>query len=310
MSETAIQIRQLVKDYGSFRALQGIDLEVHAGEFFGLLGPNGAGKTTTINILSGLTNRSPGEVKIFGHDIRKDFRACRRSVGLVPQEFNFDQFAPCQKMLRFQGGFFGMSRADTKARSIELLKEFDLYEKRDAQARMLSGGMKRRLIIARALMHRPRLLILDEPTAGVDVDLRRSLWQYLRRLNGEGTTILLTTHYIEEAELLCDNIGIINHGRIIAQDTTANMVEQLQYEVVVITTSEAVVESQLDQLQDFQPKLNGQGRQLTLCFDKGSISYQDMLNRVIETGITVSSIKPADNRLEQVFVQLTKGEPS
>lgn len=214
----AISIKGLVKEYGAVKAVRGIDLEIQEGEFFGLLGPNGAGKSTTIGILTGLVNKSEGEVSLFGKDVAQDYVEARRLIGLVPQEFNFDIFEKVWKILDFNAGFFGMAKGPRRKRSEELLRMLGLWEKRNAMARELSGGMKRKLMIARALMHSPRILILDEPTAGVDVEARRSMWSFLERLNKKGVTILYTTHYLEEAERLCTRIGIINDGKIIALD--------------------------------------------------------------------------------------------
>jgi ABC-2 type transport system ATP-binding protein len=214
----ALAITDLVKRYPTgVEALRGVSLEIRAGEFFGLLGPNGAGKSTLIHCSTGLANPTGGSIAIFGHDAIHDYEQARLAVGLAPQELNLDWFLTVEETLDYHGGYFGMPRRERRERSAELLEAFSLVEKRDERIRTLSGGMKRRLILARALMHRPRLLILDEPTAGVDVELRLELWQYVQRINGEGTTILLTTHYLEEAEQLCDRIAFINEGQVIAQ---------------------------------------------------------------------------------------------
>ncbi|MDA2931004.1 ABC transporter ATP-binding protein, partial [Acidobacteria bacterium AH-259-O06] len=207
--EPAISIRALSKYYGDLRALDNFSIEVGEGEFFGFLGPNGAGKTTTINILAGLTTYKDGEVRVFGKDVTRDYREARKLIGLVPQEFNFDDYFTVDEILRFYAGYFGIGRHETRKRVDELLDQFDLAQKREVHVRELSGGMKRRLLIARALIHKPKMLILDEPTAGVDVELRRNLWRSMQQLNKQGTTILLTTHYIEEAERLAKRIGII-----------------------------------------------------------------------------------------------------
>jgi ABC-2 type transport system ATP-binding protein len=214
----ALAITDLVKRYPTgVEALRGVSLEIRAGEFFGLLGPNGAGKSTLIHCSTGLANPTGGSIAIFGHDAIHDYEQARLAVGLAPQELNLDWFLTVEETLDYHGGYFGMPRRERRERSAELLEAFSLVEKRDERIRTLSGGMKRRLVLARALMHRPRLLILDEPTAGVDVELRLELWQYVQRINGEGTTILLTTHYLEEAEQLCDRIAFINEGQVIAQ---------------------------------------------------------------------------------------------
>ncbi|MDA0990436.1 MAG: ABC transporter ATP-binding protein [Verrucomicrobia bacterium] len=307
MDNHPISIHGLHKRYDDLTAVDHIDLEVRQGEFYGLLGPNGAGKSTTINILSGLTLKTDGEVTIFGHDLVKEYRRCRRLVGLVPQEFNFDQFARLGRMLIFQGGYFGLPMAECRQRADELMAEFSLSDKAHEQIKKLSGGMKRRAIIARALMHRPRLLILDEPTAGVDVDLRKVLWSMLRRLNSEGTTILLTTHYIEEAEALCDRIGIIHNGKVIAQDSTRNMVKRLDRELVIVNFQSSLDRGRLEALQGLSPSLSADGEELTLTFHRSEITYNDVIARVMALGVPLQGIRPGENRLEKVFLELTQG---
>jgi ABC-2 type transport system ATP-binding protein len=218
MDAAALQIEDLSKVYPTgTEALRGVSLEIPQGDFFGLLGPNGAGKSTLIHCTTGLAMPSGGTIRIFGHDAVEHYEPARAAVGLAPQDPNLDQFLTVAETLDYHGGYFGMPRRERRERCAELLDTFSLTEKRDERIRTLSGGMKRRLVLARALMHRPRLLILDEPTAGVDVELRLELWHYVQRINGEGTTILLTTHYIEEAEQLCDRIAFINAGQVIAQ---------------------------------------------------------------------------------------------
>jgi ABC-2 type transport system ATP-binding protein len=220
----ALQIADLVKRYPTgTEALRGVSLEIEAGEFFGLLGPNGAGKSTLIHCTTGLAQTTSGVVRVFGHDAIEHYEQARLAVGLAPQELNLDWFLTAAETLDYHGGYFGMPRRERRERTKELLDAFSLTAKRDDRTRTLSGGMKRRLILARALMHRPRLLILDEPTAGVDVELRLELWRYVERINGEGTTILLTTHYLEEAERLCDRIAFINDGNIVAQGTSREL---------------------------------------------------------------------------------------
>jgi ABC-2 type transport system ATP-binding protein len=223
-ADRALAIEDLVKRYpNGVEALRGVSLEVKAGEFFGLLGPNGAGKSTLIHCATGLAQPTAGAIRIFGHDAIGDYADARQAVGLAPQELNLDWFLTVEETLDYHAGYFGMPRRERRERAEQLLETFSLTEKRDERTRTLSGGMKRRLILARALMHRPRLLILDEPTAGVDIELRLELWHYVRRINQEGTTILLTTHYLEEAEQLCDRIAFINHGQIAAQGSTAEL---------------------------------------------------------------------------------------
>ncbi|MFP4473142.1 MAG: ABC transporter ATP-binding protein [Candidatus Omnitrophota bacterium] len=214
-SQTAIKIEHISKFYGKLQALRDISFEVKRGEFFGFLGPNGAGKTTTINVLTGLSNYSSGTARIFGYDNRKEYTRARRLIGLCAQEFNFDPFLTVEQMLIYQAGYFGIPRDIAFQRTQDLLKRFQLTEKRNVRHRALSGGMKKRLLLCRGLIHDPEILILDEPSAGCDLELKLMIWDYLRQLNAEGKTIFLTTHYMEEAELLCRTIGIVNHGRIV-----------------------------------------------------------------------------------------------
>ena len=231
----ALSLRQLSKTYrNGVQALKGIDLDVEQGDFFALLGPNGAGKTTAIGIIASLVNKTAGRVQVFGHDIDADLELAKACLGLVPQEINFNQFEKVSTILVNQAGFYGIPRRLAKERMEVWLHKLQLREKRDAVSRSLSGGMKRRLMIARALIHEPRLLILDEPTAGVDIEVRRSMWEFLRQLNDEGTTIILTTHYLEEAENLCRNIAIIDEGRIIEHDRMATVLRKLHSEVFVL----------------------------------------------------------------------------
>jgi ABC-2 type transport system ATP-binding protein len=224
MSPNALSVKKLTKVYQTgVQALKGIDLEIKAGQFYGLLGPNGAGKSTLIHCTTGLAIPSDGHIKVFGDDAVSDYRAARSHVGLAPQDINLDWFLTVFETLDYHGGYFGMRKQERKERAEELMEAFSLTEKRDSNIRTLSGGMKRRLVLARALMHRPKLVILDEPTAGVDVELRLELWRYMKKVNKEGTSILLTTHYIEEAEELCDQIALINHGTILRTGTVAQL---------------------------------------------------------------------------------------
>ncbi len=223
----ALEISDLSKRYPTgTEALRGVSLNIAEGAFFGLLGPNGAGKSTLIHCTTGLANRSSGEIHVFGHDVEREYEQARLAVGFAPQEINLDQFLTAFETLDYHGGYFGMGRRDRHERARELLDAFSLTDKRDTRTRWLSGGMKRRLVLARALMHRPRLLILDEPTAGVDVELRLELWHYVQRINAEGTSVLLTTHYLEEAEQLCDHIAFIDRGSIVAQGAPAALAAQ------------------------------------------------------------------------------------
>jgi ABC-2 type transport system ATP-binding protein len=226
-SPPALEIGGLFKRYPTgTEALRGVSLDIAAGEFFGLLGPNGAGKSTLIHCTTGLARPTSGEIRVFGHDAIDDYEQARVAVGLAPQELNLDWFLTVEETLDYHAGYFGIPKRQRRERAGELLDAFSLVAKRDERVRTLSGGMKRRLVLARALMHRPRLLILDEPTAGVDVELRLELWQYVQRINAEGTTILLTTHYLEEAEQLCDRIAFINEGQIVAQGTSAELADE------------------------------------------------------------------------------------
>ncbi len=227
MDAPALQITDLAKVYpNGTEALRGVSLEIQPGEFYGLLGPNGAGKSTLIHCTTGLATATGGSIRVFGHDAIEHYGEARAAVGLAPQDPNLDQFLTVAETLDYHGGYFGMPRKDRRERTAELLDTFSLAGKRDDRTRTLSGGMKRRLLLARALMHRPRLLILDEPTAGVDVELRLELWHYVQRINAEGTTILLTTHYLEEAEQLCDHVAFINDGRIVAQGSSDELAAQ------------------------------------------------------------------------------------
>jgi len=227
MPSPAIEIKGLTKSYGDVHALKGVDISIKKGEFFGLLGPNGAGKTTTINILTGLVFRDQGTAKVFGRDTVKDFRFTRSKIGIAAQEFSVDWFFPIEKLLFFQAGYYGITKKESKPMIDDLLERLGLSKKRDSRLRQLSGGMKRRFQIAKALVHNPDIIILDEPTAGVDVELRHYLWQYLRDLHAQGKTILLTTHYIEEAELLCENVAIIDQGKILKKGTPKDLTREL-----------------------------------------------------------------------------------
>jgi ABC-2 type transport system ATP-binding protein len=237
----ALALRQLTKVYkNGIKALKGIDLEVAEGDFFALLGPNGAGKTTAIGIVTSLVNKTSGVVEVFGHDMDRELETAKSCIGVVPQEVNFNMFESVFTIVVNQAGFYGIPRALAKQRAEKYLKQLQLWERRNSIARALSGGMKRRLMIARALMHEPRLLILDEPTAGVDIEIRRSMWEFLRDLNERGTTIILTTHYLEEAENLCRNIAIIEGGRIIERDSMINVLRKLQTEIFVLNLNKSL----------------------------------------------------------------------
>ena len=296
----ALNIEGLKKVYkNGVEAVKGIDLQVQQGDFFALLGPNGAGKSTTIGVISSLVNKSAGRVQVFGHDIDTDLEAAKSELGLVPQEFNFSQFETLNQILVNQAGYYGVPRKLAHERAEKYLKQLGLFEKKDKQARTLSGGMKRRLMIARALMHEPQLLILDEPTAGVDIELRRSMWDFLREINKQGVTIILTTHYLEEAELLCKNIAIIDSGVIVENTTIKALLAKLDKETFV-----------LDLKQPVQP-ISIEGYKYTLTDDhtlEVEVAKSQGLNQVFsaltEQGNTVLSMRNKANRLEELFVGL------
>lgn len=299
----ALSIKQLRKSYANgFEALKGVDLEVAEGDFFALLGPNGAGKSTTIGILSTLVNKTSGSVQVFGHDLDTDPLALKRCIGLVPQEFNFNQFETAHNILTTQAGYYGIKLKEARVRAEELLKQLGLWDKRNVASRMLSGGMKRRLMIARALMHRPRLLILDEPTAGVDIELRRSMWEYLTELNEQGTTIILTTHYLEEAEQLCRNIAIIDHGYIVENSSMRALLGQLSKETFLLD---------LNTKQQQAPILEGYSTQL---LDECTLQVHvekhrgltELFTQLSALGIEVQSLRNKSNRLEELFVSLVE----
>jgi ABC-2 type transport system ATP-binding protein len=300
----ALVLRQLTKTYkNGIKALKGVDLEVEEGDFFALLGPNGAGKTTAIGITTSLVNKTSGTVEVFGHDIDRDLERAKSCIGLVPQEVNFNLFETPYTIVVNQAGFYGIPRPLARERAEKYLKQLQLWDRRKSIARGLSGGMKRRLMIARALMHEPRLLILDEPTAGVDIEIRRSMWEFLREINARGTTIILTTHYLEEAENLCRNIAIIQGGNIIERDTMANVLRKLQTEVFVFN---------LRDVQASPPQLNGftallvDPNTLEIEVDK-SQSLNDIFAQLSAQGIGVNSMRNKVNRLEELFMRLTDG---
>ena len=302
----ALHISNLCKKYkNDLIALNAVNLTVSAGDFFALLGPNGAGKSSTIGIISSLVKKSAGSVKIFGFDLDLEPEKAKGCIGLVPQEFNFNQFEPVDEILINQAGFYGIPRAEAKQRAEHYLKKLSLWDKRKAQARELSGGMKRRLMIARALVHNPKLLILDEPTAGVDIEIRRSMWSFLKEINQAGTTIILTTHYLEEAESLCRNIAIIDKGVIIENTSMTSMLRRLNQEVFVLDTEDAI--DDLPTLQGFELTQVGES-----SFEV-SVAKESGLNRLFsalnEAGITVLSMRNKQNRLEQLFIDMV-GETS
>jgi len=300
----ALSLRQLSKTYrNGVQALKGIDLDVEQGDFFALLGPNGAGKTTAIGIIASLVNKTAGQVQVFGHDIDGDLESAKACLGLVPQEINFNQFEKVSTILVNQAGFYGIPRALARERMEKWLGKLQLTDKRDAISRSLSGGMKRRLMIARALIHEPRLLILDEPTAGVDIEVRRSMWEFLRELNESGTTIILTTHYLEEAENLCRHIAIIDEGRIIEHDRMATVLRKLHSEVFVLNLRQPL-EAAPD-LPGYAPKLTTDGS-LEIEVTKAQ-NLNDIFAVLSARGIEVVSMRNKANRLEELFMRLVEG---
>lgn len=300
----ALEINNLKKIYGTgVQALRGINLSVEEGDFYALLGPNGAGKSTTIGIITSLVNKTSGTVKVFGYDLDQEKVRAKQQIGLVPQEFNFNPFETVEQIVVNQAGYYGVSRAEAFKRSEKYLKQSDLWEKRHVRARMLSGGMKRRLMIARALMHEPRLLILDEPTAGVDIELRREMWSFLRRLNETGTTIILTTHYLEEAEMLCRNIGIIQSGELIENTSMKELLSKLQSETFIFDLAP----------YDKKPTIIGyqnsfeDDRTLTVEVQKNQ-GVNKVFDQLSEQGITVLSMRNKSNRLEELFLKITEDQ--
>ena len=299
----ALSIRGLTKTYSNgVQALRGIDLDVAEGDFFALLGPNGAGKTTTIGIVMSLVSKSGGTVSVYGHDIDRSLDRAKTCIGLVPQEINFNQFEKVYTIIVNQAGFYGIPRRVAVERAEKYLKQLQLWDKREHIARSLSGGMKRRLMIARALVHEPRLLILDEPTAGVDIEIRRSMWGFLRGINQQGTTIILTTHYLEEAESLCRHIAIIDGGRIIEHDTMSGVIRKLSQETFVLNFRSPAAAP---------PELPGYVFRMT---DDHTIEVDvrkeqglnDIFTRLSQQGLEVVSMRNKVNRLEELFMRLVE----
>ncbi|MFT5112820.1 MAG: ABC-2 type transport system ATP-binding protein [Parasphingorhabdus sp.] len=297
--QPALSISNLQKTYSNgFSALKGIDLEVTDGDFFALLGPNGAGKSTAIGIICSLVNKSAGKVSVYGYDIDRQFAMAKAQLGIVPQEFNFSVFETPLQVVVNQAGYYGIERRAALKRAETYLRKLGLWEKRNEQNRSLSGGMKRRLMIARALIHEPRLLILDEPTAGVDIEIRRSMWQFLKEINDQGTTIILTTHYLEEAESLCRNIAIIDHGEIAENTDMKSLLRQLQQETYVLDTNSNIID--LDGLDEFR-KLDD--TTLEVDVERGS-DLGEVFNRLSKRNIAITSMRNKSNRLEQLFINL------
>jgi ABC-2 type transport system ATP-binding protein len=299
----ALTIHNLEKTYkGGLAALKGVNLEVAEGDFFGLLGPNGAGKTTLIGILSSLVNKTAGRVSIFGHDLETDTAAAKACIGLVPQEFNFNMFEQPIEIVANQAGYYGIERREAFSRAEEKLKKLDLWDKRHVMSRTLSGGMKRRLMIARALVNHPKLLILDEPTAGVDIEIRRSMWKFLHEINDAGTTIILTTHYLEEAESLCRNIAIIDKGKLIENTSTRQLLNTLKMETFVLDLESPLAE--LPELKAQKLKLvDAQTIEVDICRDD---SINTLFTELSAHGIKVLSMRNKTNRLEELFMNLVE----
>ncbi|WP_354688403.1 ABC transporter ATP-binding protein [Aeromonas sp. 19NY04SH05-1] len=298
----ALEISGLKKTYqGGVEALKGIDLTVQQGDFFALLGPNGAGKSTTIGVISSLVNKTQGKVKVFGYDIDTELEQAKAQLGLVPQEFNFSQFEKVIQIVTHQAGFYGVPKAEAKIRAEKYLRQLDLWDKRDMPARTLSGGMKRRLMIARALMHEPKLLILDEPTAGVDIEIRRSMWTFLKALNAQGVTIILTTHYLEEAEMLCRNIGIIDKGRLIEHTSMKKLLGKLGRETFMLDLAPG---SAVPNLPEFNGRMQDE-RTLEVDLDK-SQSLNSLFDQLSSQQVQVLSMRNKANRLEELFVSLVE----
>jgi len=299
----ALSVRNLTKTYtNGVQALRGVDLDVERGDFFALLGPNGAGKTTLIGIITSLVNKSAGEAHVFGHSIDTDLEEAKACIGVVPQEINFNMWESPVTILVNQAGFYGIPRPVARQRAEQYLKQLQLWDKRKGMSRGLSGGMKRRLMIARALMHEPRLLILDEPTAGVDIEIRRSMWEFLREINARGTTIILTTHYLEEAETLCRNIAIINDGRIIERDGMSSLLRRLHVQTVVLNLRDSIAVAPV--LPGYvATRVDDHTLEVEASKDE---NLNDIFTRLSALGIAVLSMRNKVNRLEEIFMQLVE----
>lgn len=298
----AIDLKSIKKTYkGGVEAVKDITLQVKEGDFYALLGPNGAGKSTTIGIISSLVNKTSGSVSIFGFDLDTELEDAKAQIGLVPQEFNFNQFEPPMQILVNQAGYYGIKRNDALIRAEKYLKQLDLWEKRNQPSRELSGGMKRRLMIARALMHEPRLLILDEPTAGVDIEVRRSMWEFLQQINKQGVTIILTTHYLEEAEMLCRNIGIIDKGNLVEDTSMKTLLSRLNTETFIldVDTCKDLPKSEFFSIKQIDEQT------LEVELDK-SQSLNNVFSALSSTGILVNSMRNKSNRLEELFIELVE----
>ncbi|MFK4751987.1 MULTISPECIES: ABC transporter ATP-binding protein [Oceanospirillaceae] len=301
----ALKVQGLSKVYDNgFQALKGIDLSVEQGDFFALLGPNGAGKSTTLGILSGLVQKSAGKAEVMGFDVNEQSFGARLNLGVVPQEFNFNQFEKVEDIVVTQAGYFGLNAKEARESAEYLLRALDLWDKRDEPSRMLSGGMKRRLMIARALVHKPKVLILDEPTAGVDIELRRSMWAFMKELNESGTTIILTTHYLEEAEQLCRNIAIINRGEIVRCTSVRSLLANMKSETFVFDLKSDAPADLL--LSGFVVRVVA-ADSIEVVVDEGQ-SINEVFTGLSAQGCQVRSMRPKANRLEELFVNLVRGD--
>lgn len=298
----AIKIINLFKSYENVKAVNGIDLEIKKGEFYGLLGPNGAGKSTTINSITSLVKPSNGSIEIFGKNIEEDFRFARSKVGIAHQEVSQDWFFPIEQLLYFQAGFYGIPRKDSKERIEYLLNKLGLFKHKSKKMRELSGGMKRRLQIAKALVHDPDIIILDEPTAGVDVELRHDLWSYLQELHSEGKTILLTTHYIDEAELLCEKVGIIDKGKLIVEDSVDNLKKMVKNSSIEIQLKD-ILERKPQFLNDYEHNIDD--KKIHIITDKPNMELPSIILKFSEKAIKIEDIHIPQTSLEDVFLDLT-----
>ncbi|MDA1341672.1 MAG: ABC transporter ATP-binding protein [Proteobacteria bacterium] len=307
MNQYALEITGLKKVYASgVVALKGIDLSVNQGDFFALLGPNGAGKSSTIGIIGSLVNKTAGKVKIFGIDTDVDFPEAKRLLGVVSQEINFSQFEKVLDIVVTQAGFYGISASEANVKAETVLKRLGLWDKRDSQARTLSGGYKRRLMIAKALIHDPKLLILDEPTAGVDIELRREMWDFLKEINVNGTTIILTTHYLEEAEQLCKNIAIIDHGELVENTSMKNLLSRLDVQGFVLDVDQPLEAAPI--IDSFTLTLED-ANTINVAISKGQ-SINELFVKLSELNIQVNSMRNESNRLEEMFIEMVKKQKS
>ena len=306
--DAALELRDLRKSYGDVQALDGVDLTVPAGSFFGLLGPNGAGKTTLIKILVGLVRKTGGEARVFGHDVETDYREARDRIGLAPQEFNVDQFFPIREVLEHKAGYHGVPLDQARDRADEVLKRVGIYDKRDTRFDWLSGGMKRRFVLARALITEPDLLILDEPTAGVDVQLRHELWETIVDLNQRGTTILLTTHYIEEAERLCDEVAILDSGRVLDVASPEELMRRGTDDVVVKLRTDPTAVPDFVALDDRVESVELDGRRLVVTATRGGLVAPEIVQRLDEAGHEIVDLEIQRTSLEEVFVEMTRAD--